>query len=136
MLQQLGVDDIKAIAELSKQAREAQDLLLDKMRVVDRFEDGKLIEAEAIATLDSLEVSLDNEPLEALKQRVGSLASGARLELMAVMWIGRGDFGAAEWDDAVLQAASTADASVVDYITEQAALHEYLAKGLYQLKLA
>lgn len=135
-LQHIGVADVRDIAELARQAREAQDRLLNKMRVQDRFEDGKLIETEAMGTLDTLDASLGNRALDELKARIEVLSPEARHELMAVMWIGRGDFAAADWDRAIDQAASSADASTVDFIAERAPLHGYLLKGLYQLKLA
>jgi hypothetical protein len=135
VLQHLGVEEIRGIADLSRQAREAQDRLLDKVRVVDRFEDGKLIESETTGTLESPDASQGNGALEELKRRIEALSPDARHELLAVMWIGRGDFAAAEWDRAVEQAASSTDAATADFIAERAPLHDYLLKGLYQLKL-
>lgn len=135
VLQHLKVEEIRDIADLARQTREAQNRLLNKLRVVDRFEDGKLIETETTGTLESLDASLGNEALDELKRRIEALSQDARHELLSVMWIGRGDFAAAEWDRAVEQAASSTDAATVDFIAERAPLHDYLIKGLYQLKL-
>ena len=135
-LQYLDAESVRDIADLARQAREAQDRLLNKMRVEDRFEDGKLIETEAMGTLDTLDATRGNRALDELKRRIEALSQEARHELMAIMWIGRGDFAAADWDRAIDHAASSADASTVDFIAERAPLQSYLLKGLYQLKLA
>jgi hypothetical protein len=136
VLQHITVDEVKEIARLSNEARQAQDRLLNKVRVMDRNEDGALLSEQMLGTLDSLDVSLDNPALNALKERIDALSDEARYELMAVMWIGRGDYSAGQWDDAIAQARAGSDAGDVDYISEKGPLHDYLAKGLYNLKLA
>jgi hypothetical protein len=136
VLQHITVDEVKEIARLSNEARQAQDRLLNKVRVMDRNEDGALLSEQMLGTLDSLDVSLDNPALNALKERIDALADEARYELMAVMWVGRGDYSAGQWDDAITQARAGSDAGDVDYISEKGPLHDYLAKGLYNLKLA
>jgi Protein of unknown function (DUF3775) len=135
VLQHITVDDVQEIARLSKEAREAQDLLLNKVRVMDKAEDEALISEQTLGTLDSLDVSLNSPPLDELKERLDALSDEARHELMAVMWIGRGDYVADEWDDALTRARAASDTGDVDYLSEKGPLHDYLSKGLFQLKL-
>ena len=58
----------------------------------------------------------------------------ARHELLAVLWIGRGDFAPREWEEALDEAQGRSTDDDVDYIAERGPLHDYLAKGLYLLK--
>jgi hypothetical protein len=136
VLSRIGVDQVKEIAQLSKEARDAQDKLLNKMRVVDRAEDGRELTGQALETLDSLDASLDNRPLTELKQRIAALSDGARHELTALMWVGAGEFAAAQWDDALTRAQAESDAGDVDFLAEKGQLHDFLTKGLFKLGVA
>lgn len=101
------------------------------MKIEDRFADGKELSAEVAGTLDA---SVGNGPLKALKERLAALPPEARHELMAVLWIGRGDFAPREWEAALTEAQGRSTEGDVDYIAERGPLHDYLAKGLYLLK--
>jgi hypothetical protein len=133
MLDAISSAEIHDIAELAKAARAAQDRLLNKMRVVDKFEDGKELTGQASETLDALDATLDNEKLRNLRQRIEDLSEDARLELAAVMLVGRGDFAAQQWDEAVTEARQRPDASDPDSLSLKPDLAEYLGKGLFQL---
>jgi hypothetical protein len=67
-------------------------------------------------------------------KRLGALSTPARCEVLALVWIGQGDYGAAQLDKAVADAASITDLSA-DQFTSEADLHELLTKSLYELKL-
>jgi hypothetical protein len=133
MLDAISSTEIHDIAELAKAARAAQDRLLNKMRIVDKFEDGKELTGQTAETLDALDATLDNEKLRDLRQRIESLSEDARLELAAVMMMGRGDFAARQWDEAVAEARQRPDASDPDSLARKPDLAEYLGKGLFQL---
>jgi hypothetical protein len=135
LLQHLSVDRIRFIAETARRAVEAQDSLLNKAKVVDKNDDYDLINEQTTATLDTLDASLENRPLAELRQLVSELSDDERMELMAVMWVGRGDFDPNSFDDAVQHARSVSDAGDVDMIAEKTRLPDFLAKGLYLLKL-
>ncbi|WP_162913180.1 DUF3775 domain-containing protein [Rhodospirillaceae bacterium SYSU D60014] len=135
MLKEISVDQINEIADLSNEARDAQGRLLDKTQIVDQFDDAQLVQEE-IGTFETLDASLNNEPLTRLKQTVDALAPAARRELIAVMLIGRGDFAAGEWDKALSQAENTSNDSDTARLTEKVLLHDYLKKGLYLLRPA
>jgi hypothetical protein len=135
-LQSIKAEEVRAIAELSKTAREAQDVLLNKMKIVDKFDDERELSGAVAGTLDTLDASLNNPPLRELKERVAALSPEARQELMALTWIGRGDYTAAEWDAALDEAQRRANAGDVDDIAERAPLHDYLVKALYLLDLS
>ena len=54
-------------------------------------------------------------------------------DLLALILVGRGDYGAEEWDDAVAEAESRIAARDPDYMIGDAALPEYLGDGLEAL---
>lgn len=133
MLKEISADQINDIADLSSEAREAQNRLLDKTRIVDQFDDAKRVQEE-IGTFETLDASLNNEPLTRLKEAVDGLTPAARCELIAVMLIGRGEFAAAEWDKALSQAEASSGNETAR-LADKVPLHDYLKKGLYELKL-
>jgi hypothetical protein len=135
-LNHVTVEEVRELATLSKGARDAQDLLLNKMKIVDKFDDEKMLTQEAIGTLDTLDASLNNAEFTALRERLAGLPREAMEVVIAVMWIGRGDFAAAEWEAALEAAASRIETGEVDYLAEKGPLHDYLMKGLFQLGLS
>ena len=50
-------------------------------------------------------------------------------ELLALMWLGRGDFAPSEWTDALLQARRRGFGSPVDYLMATPLLADHLAEG-------
>ena len=51
-------------------------------------------------------------------------------DLLALIWLGRGDYDIGEWDDAVSEAEARIAARDPDYMIGNAALPEYLGDGL------
>ena len=51
-------------------------------------------------------------------------------DLLALIWLGRGDYDTAEWDDALAEAEARIAARDPDYMIGDAALPEYLGGGL------
>jgi Protein of unknown function (DUF3775) len=135
MLKRLTVEQVKEIAQLAAVARDAQDRLLNKMKVVDKFDDNAEIMERAAGALDTLDATLNNQSLHELKERIAALPDDGRHELMAILWVGRGDHVADDWDEALDHARSASDAGDADRIAERASLHDHLMKGLYNLKL-
>src|SRR5262245_57096029 len=54
--------------------------------------------------IDMLEETRDNSTAHELRAAIASLDEDARTELVALSWIGRGDYGADEWSDALIAA--------------------------------
>jgi glycosyltransferase involved in cell wall biosynthesis len=127
-------DEAGAIDELCASIA-AQTLAPDEVVVVDG--------GSADDTVARLGRWRERLPLRVLTVPGASISQGrnagvaaARHELIAVMWIGRDDYVADEWDEAVTRARAASDSGDVDYISEKGPLHDYLTKGLFQLKLA
>jgi len=65
-----------------------------------------------------------------LKDAIESLTDEESLELVALMWLGRGAFTAEEWGDAVQQAHVARSAPTADYLIGPPLLFGYLEEGL------
>jgi hypothetical protein len=61
---------------------------------------------------------------------VAALNDDARVELLALMWLGRGDFGIEEWSSALAQARDYETSSVTAYLMGHPLLADYLEEGL------
>ena len=61
---------------------------------------------------------------------VAGLNVEEQTDLLALIWLGRGDYELAEWDDAVAEAEARIAARDPDYMIGDAALPEYLGGGL------
>ena len=135
MLERVTVEDVKRISELAKAARDVRDEILRPVREQDLGQPkparGKHDPAAALG-LDP--VPFDHPTRKVLREAIDALSTAARRELLALVWIGRGDYGPAELDKAFADTALITDLSV-DRFTSEADLHDLLMKSLYELKL-
>jgi hypothetical protein len=77
----------------------------------------------------------DLTPTE-LKDAIETLNEAESLNLVALMWLGRGDFTADEWDDALKQARTDRSAPTADYLMGTPLLPDFLEEGLSLLGLS
>jgi hypothetical protein len=85
----------------------------------------------------------DAEPLAAaerdglnrqeLVDAINSLDDEQRIELLALTWLGRGDYGKEEWRAALAEARRIHDAKEADYLVGTPLLADYLEEALAQL---
>jgi hypothetical protein len=61
---------------------------------------------------------------------VAGLNVEEQTDLLALIWLGRGDYDLAEWDDALAEAEARIVARDPDYMIGDAALPQYLGDGL------
>lgn len=135
MLEMIAAEEVKRIAELARAAREARDRLLGKVpdEALGQPVPAKGEHDPAVALgLDPLPT--DHPARVALQQAIDGLPAEARRELLALMWIGRNDYGVGDWERA-LAAATTPFDVASDRLTEEPALSAYLLKALYEMKL-
>lgn len=85
------------------------------------------------AERDVLEESPENPTYQELVDAIEGLSEPERIELLALMWLGRGDYGKEEWRDAVLEARRLHDEKETDYLVGTPLLAAYLEEGLSQL---
>jgi hypothetical protein len=78
----------------------------------------------------------DNPTEEELRDAIDSLGPVERQELLALMWLGRGDYDAETWPEALRQAGEAADANLTDYFVGTPLLGDYLEEGASVLGLS
>ncbi|MGH2884079.1 MAG: DUF3775 domain-containing protein [Solirubrobacteraceae bacterium] len=140
----ISTAEVRAIINLSDLAAEAADRLADRMVKADvtrEAQGGQLVhrrprEDAELADLEPLRGSTMAEPLERLEAAIARLRPEARRELHAIFLIGRGEFGAREWDEALSAAEASATEGEARMLAERSGLGPQLSKGLYQLKLS
>lgn len=85
------------------------------------------------AERDILEDTEDNPTRVELVDAIDSLSNLQKVELLALMWLGRGDFAKEDWRDALAEAERAHDEKTTDYLVGTPLLADYLEEGLVQL---
>ena len=85
------------------------------------------------AEWDVLQASADNATYQELVDAINGLGNPARIELLALTWLGRGDYAKEEWRDAVEEARRIHDEKETQYLIGTPLLADYLKEGLSQL---
>jgi hypothetical protein len=83
-----------------------------------------------------LEASADNPTREELVDAVNGLNDEERIELLALAWLGRGDFAPGEWAEALAEAGRSHDRREAEYLASTPLLAAYLEEGLALLGYA
>jgi hypothetical protein len=78
----------------------------------------------------------DNPTEQELRDAIDSLNTDEREEVLALMWLGRGDYEAENWREALQQVRETTIASVTDYLVGTPLLGDYLDEGASALGLS
>ena len=83
--------------------------------------------------IDVLVSRPDDAVEEELTSAIGPLNEDQKLDLIALAWIGRGDFGFDEWAEARESAREVDPAQTAQYLLEMPALSDYLEAALSEL---
>ena len=91
-------------------------------------------EDEASNDVDDDEISVledqdDNPALQVLMEAIKSLSMEEQETLVALVWLGRGDFDSDEWDEARAMAAERDNGDVASYLAGIPMLGDYLEAG-------
>jgi hypothetical protein len=78
----------------------------------------------------------DNPTEQELRDAIDGLGDLERQELLALMWLGRGDYDAGSWPEALREAGESRIASVTDYLVGTPLLGDYLEEGASALGLS
>ncbi len=78
----------------------------------------------------------DNPTVQELHDAIDGLNVDEQEELLALIWIGRGDFAANDWKEAMLQARQSRTASEADYLIGTPLLPDYLEEAVAALGLS
>jgi hypothetical protein len=71
-----------------------------------------------------------------LKATIDDLEPDQQMNLVGLMWLGRGDYGPGEWERALSDARERWNTRTADYLIGTPLLAAYLADGLEQLGYA
>ena len=85
---------------------------------------------------DIIEATSDNPTYQELVDALDSLGDPERIELLALMWLGRGDFDKEGWREALEEAGRVHDLKETVYLVGTPLLSDYLEEGLSQLGLS
>jgi len=80
--------------------------------------------------IDILEEKSDDPTFEELASAIRSLNIDEQLDLLALTWIGRGDFDAADWKTARAEAAGVGHKHVTRYLVHTPLLGDYLTEAM------
>jgi hypothetical protein len=84
-------------------------------------------------SVDVLEARPSDPTFHELASTIRDLNDDEQLDLIAMIWIGRGDFTLAEWDEARLSARDVGRAGLARYVAEIPLVSDYLDEVLSQL---
>jgi hypothetical protein len=82
--------------------------------------------------VEILEDRADDPTYEELMTALESLNEDQKLDLITLMWVGRGDYDIGEWDSARQEAADMAEKHIPQYLVQTPLLSDYLEEALNQ----
>jgi len=85
------------------------------------------------AEWDVLESGSDNLAHQELVDALNSLTDPERIEVLALTWLGRGDYGKEDWREVLEEARRIHDEKETEYLVGTPLLADYLEEGLSQL---
>lgn len=74
----------------------------------------------------------DDSMLDEFRNIVADLEPDQQQQIVALLWLGRGDFTLEEWTEAVEEAAENWNERTADYLIAHPLLPDYLTEGLDQ----
>lgn len=136
MFSRIEVDQVRRIADLARQAADAHRRLVGGLRDIELGEQPDERGDRNPSDLDSLSLlgqTAERREFDALRDAIAELSPEQRQELKAATLIGRGEFAAGQWDEAMSAAAAIPASSDVDYVSERLNLHDELTKALFEM---
>jgi hypothetical protein len=85
------------------------------------------------AEWDVLEAGADNPTCQELVDAINGLNDPERIELLALTWLGRGDYTKEEWRDVLEEARRIHDEKATRYLIGTPLLADYLEEALSEL---
>lgn len=77
----------------------------------------------------------DDPSFQELKSVIDDLEPDQQVQLVALMWIGRGDYSIDEWPDALERAEDSWNTRTAEYLIGTPLVADYLAEGMEQFSL-
>jgi len=112
-------------------------MLILKIRGIQVKEDVDIPEPGGNAANDEIPETLQDLPNdlshEEVVEEIEGLSEGKQAELVALMWIGRGDAEAEEWTDMLQMAVERREVPTAQYLLDHPLVADFLAEGLDRL---
>jgi len=80
--------------------------------------------------LQTLANHLEDMTYQEVADAIADLEPDQQAQLVALMWLGRGDFDESEWDEAVTEATERATERTAEYVLATPLAPDYLLDGL------
>ncbi|HUC09733.1 MAG TPA: DUF3775 domain-containing protein [Stellaceae bacterium] len=78
----------------------------------------------------------DNPTAQELRDAIDGLNLDEREELLALVWLGRGDYDARSWSEALAQARDSRSSTETEYLVGTPLLGDYIEEGVEALGLS
>ena len=78
----------------------------------------------------------DDPSFQELKATIDDLEPDQQVKLVALMWVGRGDYSVEEWDDAIERAQDAWNTRTAEYLIGTPLVADYLAEGVEQFSFS
>lgn len=85
-------------------------------------------------SVDSLNDHQEDPIYSEMKNAIEDLEPDQQVQLVALMWLGRGSFTVNEWQNALKEAADNWNPKTAEYLIGTPLLSDYLEEGLSQLE--
>ena len=101
-------------------------------------DDARTLEDEEEASLEGLEEESFHDVSDPvyleLKAAIDDLEPDQQVSLVALMWLGRGDYTLSEWDRALERAGESWNERTAEYLIRTPLLADYLSEGLQRFE--
>ena len=74
----------------------------------------------------------DDPVFQELKSTIADLEPDQQVSLVALMWVGRGDYSLDEWENAIADAGDSWNVRTAEYLIGTPLVADYLSEGLEQ----
>ena len=116
--------------------RETVLFIIDKAHEF-HVKEGVTIPEESLSPSDdwgrqALAAHADDPGAAELRNTIDDLEPDQQVTLVALMWVGRGDYTIDEWEDALSHAGDSWNKRTADYLMGTPMLADYLSEGLEQ----
>ncbi|MGH6920115.1 MAG: DUF3775 domain-containing protein [Geminicoccaceae bacterium] len=107
---------------------------LDVKVAPEELDDGSNATDDAMQRI--LEDYADDPTYAELRSFLAAQSDDELAQLLAVTWIGRGDYGADDWDDVLREVQDVREKHTIDYLLGTPLLADYLEEGLSRFGLS
>lgn len=121
---ELNRDTVRQIIDMAREFHTRDDVTFDEEpEIADEF------------WSDQVSAEFSTDPYyQELKTGIEDLEPDQQISLVALMWLGRGDFSIGEWGEALASAEESWNDHTADYLIGTSLFPDYLAEGLEQFE--